>query len=431
MALQLPSSLLTQVANFGQQPMQNLQQGLLTPVQMAAQPGGVGAITAGLGGMLGLDMRTPEQKEQQMLKGIDFNNPADLAKLSEYYKAQGDVASAYKYSQRAATVKQAQAAAAEKQKTEETKSLAQQGLVNLTRAYQSNSTPTELQAIEDNLLKIGVDAKEIESARDAGRQARTESETLLVNDLRRQVYDAINSDDNEALSRIAKTARDSALGFDMTKEVVSAQKLRSEMLQYTTEEANGTFNKDLHKTIEEQLGVAAANAYASEPDNAKWWEEIRKESKASMKAEEEAGAKQADASLIKDNTVFNDVINGATRVAIGESDLSDKQREKVERAINDGFDGLYSQAKNKLTIDQVNSVASAVLSDPRIAEIVAKGKTKDDRPGVGTGDDMLRDLINKQVQAILQSAKEPAAPQAEDDRAKALQARLKALKEGK
>lgn len=431
MALQLPSSLLAQVANFGQQPMQNLQQGLLTPVQMAAQPGGVGAITAGIGGMLGLDMRTPEQKEQQMLKGVDLNNPADLTKLSEYYKAQGDVASAYKYSQRAATLKQAQAKAAKEQKDAETKSLSEQGLVNLTRAYQSNATPTELQAIEDNLLKLGVKSTEIESARDAGRQARTESETLLVNDLRRQVYEAINSDDNEALSRIAKTAKDSAPGFDVSKEVVAAQKLRSEMIQYTTEEANGTFNKDLHKTIEEQLGVAAANAYASEPDNAKWWEEIRKESKASMKAEEEAGAKQADASLIKDNTVFNDVINGATRAAIGEADLSDKQREKVERAINDGFDGLYSQAKNKLTIDQVNSVASAILSDPQIDAIIKEGKTKVDRPGLGTGDDQLRDLINKRVQAILQSAKAPETPQPEDDRAKALQARLKSLREGK
>ena len=45
MALQLPQSLLTQVSNFGQQPMQNLQQGLLTPVQIAAQqPAGIGAI---------------------------------------------------------------------------------------------------------------------------------------------------------------------------------------------------------------------------------------------------------------------------------------------------------------------------------------------------------------------------------------------------
>jgi hypothetical protein len=65
MALQLPQSLLTQVSNFGQQPMQNLQQGLLTPVQIATQqPAGIGAIVSGLGGMFGIDTRSPAQLEQ-------------------------------------------------------------------------------------------------------------------------------------------------------------------------------------------------------------------------------------------------------------------------------------------------------------------------------------------------------------------------------
>jgi post-segregation antitoxin (ccd killing protein) len=71
MALQLPQTLLSQVANFGQQPMQNLQQGLLTPVQVAAQqPAGIGALVSGLGGMFGIDTRSPAQIQQ-----------AELAKL--------------------------------------------------------------------------------------------------------------------------------------------------------------------------------------------------------------------------------------------------------------------------------------------------------------------------------------------------------------
>ena len=66
MALQLPQTLLSQVANFGQQPMQNLQQGLLTPVQVAAQqPAGIGALVSGLGGMFGVIRGRLSNKSKQ------------------------------------------------------------------------------------------------------------------------------------------------------------------------------------------------------------------------------------------------------------------------------------------------------------------------------------------------------------------------------
>ncbi len=97
MALQLPQTLLSQVANFGQQPMQNLQQGLLTPVQVAAQqPAGVGALVSGLGGMFGVDTRSPQQLAQ-----------AEAAKLKEAQQRAALEASGQQASQSAYALRQA------------------------------------------------------------------------------------------------------------------------------------------------------------------------------------------------------------------------------------------------------------------------------------------------------------------------------------
>jgi hypothetical protein len=89
MALQLPQSLLTQVSNFGQQPMQNLQQGLLTPVQIAAQqPAGIGAIVSGLGGMFGIDTRSPQQIQAEKLKMAELEQFGQDAQRRAYAASQ-------------------------------------------------------------------------------------------------------------------------------------------------------------------------------------------------------------------------------------------------------------------------------------------------------------------------------------------------------
>ena len=89
MALQLPQSLLTQVSNFGQQPMQNLQQGLLTPVQIATQqPAGIGAIVSGLGGMFGIDTRSPQQLQAEKLKMAELEQFGQDAQRRAYAASQ-------------------------------------------------------------------------------------------------------------------------------------------------------------------------------------------------------------------------------------------------------------------------------------------------------------------------------------------------------
>jgi hypothetical protein len=89
MALQLPQSLLTQVSNFGQQPMQNLQQGLLTPVQIATQqPAGIGAIVSGLGGMFGIDTRSPQQLQAEKLKMAELEQFGQDAQKRAYAASQ-------------------------------------------------------------------------------------------------------------------------------------------------------------------------------------------------------------------------------------------------------------------------------------------------------------------------------------------------------
>jgi hypothetical protein len=42
---------------------------------------------------------------------------------------------------------------------------------------------------------------------------------------------------------------------------------------------------------------------------------------------------------------------------------------KLEKAVFDGFDGLYAQAKNQRSVGEIDSIISTVLSDPEIATV--------------------------------------------------------------
>jgi hypothetical protein len=42
---------------------------------------------------------------------------------------------------------------------------------------------------------------------------------------------------------------------------------------------------------------------------------------------------------------------------------------KLEKAVFDGFDGLYAQAKNQRAAGDVDAIISTVLSDPEIATV--------------------------------------------------------------
>jgi len=103
--------------------------------------------------------------------------------------------------------------------------------------------------------------------------------------------------------------------------------------------------------------------------------------------------------VITDKTVFNDVVSSNIRRAVGGADISKKRLADLEKAVFDGFDGLYSQAKNQLTAGDVDAIISTVLSDPEIATAIAEGSTevssgwfKDDKP--------LRNLINTKLREL-------------------------------
>jgi hypothetical protein len=154
MALQLPQSLLTQVSNFGQQPMQNLQQGLLTPVQIATQqPAGIGAIVSGLGGMFGIDTRSPAQLEQaqrQQQKEYVAGNLSTLGEQGTEIQRQVDLGllTPAQAQQRVEALNKAQATAERKTQQESLE-------LNLQEAVANNASVDTITTLEKQLLALG------------------------------------------------------------------------------------------------------------------------------------------------------------------------------------------------------------------------------------------------------------------------------------
>jgi len=419
MALQLPQSLLTQVSNFGQQPMQNLQQGLLTPVQIATQqPAGIGAIVSGLGGMFGIDTRSPAQLEQaqrQQQQEYIAGNLASLGEPGKEIQRQLDlkIITPAQAQQRVESLKTAQAAT-ERKTQKESLELA------LQEASANNASVDTVTTLEKQLLALGATSEEIRSAKTAGRSARNESETALASSLRQQLIEAVNNGDTEAVGRVAKTVSEQLPTFEFQKELQAARKLKADMAQLTTNERNTEFDQGVYNTLETQIGENAAEAYKAKPDNSKAYSDLQNQA--------EAVAKEGESKkeVITDKTVFNDVVSSNIRRSVGGADLSEKQLAKLEKVVFDGFDGLYSQAKNQLAAGEVDAIISSVLSDPEIADAIAEGSTevsggwfKDDKP--------LRNLINTKLRALMGGADaQPTTDQAA--KIEAARARLANLK---
>jgi len=392
MALQLPQSLLTQVSNFGQQPMQNLQQGLLTPVQIATQqPAGIGAIVSGLGGMFGIDTRSPAQLEQaqrQQQKEYVANNLSALGTQGTEIQRQVDLGllTPAQAQQRVEAFKTTQATAERKTRQESLE-------LSLQEAVANNASVDTITTLEKQLLALGATSEEVRSAKSAGRTARNESETALASSLRQQLIEAVKNNDPEAFGRIAKTAREELPTFEIQKELQAARKLKAEMAQLTTDENNTAFNQDVYNTLEIQIGENAAESYKAKPDNSKAYSDLQKQ--ADVVAKEGETKKE----VITDKTVFNDVVSSNIRRAVGGADLSEKELTKLEKAVFDGFDGLYSQAKNQQSVGEIDAIISTVLSDPEIATAIAEGSTE---VGGGwfTDGKPLRDLINTKLRTL-------------------------------
>lgn len=391
MALQLPQSLLTQVSNFGQQPMQNLQQGLLTPVQIATQqPAGIGAIVSGLGGMFGVDTRSPAQLEQaqrQQQKEFVAGNLSALGAQGAEIQRQVDLGllTPAQAQQRVEAFKTTQATAERRTQQESLE-------LGLQEAVANNASVDTVTTLEKQLLALGATSEEIRSAKSAGRTARNASETALASSLRQQLIEAVKNNDAEAFGRIAKTAREELPTFEIQKELLAARKLKADMAQLTTDENNKAFNQGVYSTLETQIGENAAEAYRAKPDNSKAYSDLQKQ--ADVVAKEGETKKE----VITDKTVFNDVVSSNIRRAVGGADISKKRLADLEKAVFDGFDGLYSQAKNQRSVGEIDAIISTVLSDPEIASMIAKGKIKtnffvDD-------DKQLRNLINTKLREL-------------------------------
>lgn len=431
MALQLPQTLLSQVANFGQQPMQNLQQGLLTPVQVAAQqPAGVGALVSGLGGMFGIDTRSPQQiaqaeaaklKEAQQRAALEaagqqasqaafaLKGAAELGAVGRDLIKKRDMGliSDAQLVNQVEQIKQTQAKAARTQQKEESEIMLQEAVAN-------NASVATIKELEKQVLALGGTAEQIRSAKTSGVSARNASETALASSLRQQLILAVDTGDVEEVGRVLKTSQEKLPTFEFQKELQAARKLKADKAQLITDENNKAFNQNLYDTLSAQIGENAAEAYKLKPDNSKAYESLQEQADKVAKEGEDAKA------LIKDNTVFKDVLNSNIRSALGTETFSQDEIKKIETAVADGFDGLYSMAKNNMTVAEVNEVMANVLKDEEISKAIKEGRTKIDRPGSFTGDDSLSSRINTTLRGIIGNVEDPRLQEAK--------AKLEALK---
>jgi hypothetical protein len=375
MALQLPQTLLSQVANFGQQPMQNLQQGLLTPVQVAAQqPAGIGALVSGLGGMFGIDTRSPAQLEQAQRRqqreyvqsgitslgteGEEIQRKLDL-KMITPAQAQAQI--------EALKVKQAQTARLAA-KTD--------AALLLQEAISSNQSAETLKKLEQEMIAAGASAAEIESAKDAGRQARNESETALTLSLRRDLLKAVNEGNQEEIARVLKTAQDKLPSFEFQKEYIAAKELKAKSARLITDENNTKFNQDIYNKLEENIGINAAKAYKAKPDNSKAYSDLQSDVEADIKRSEEAGKEN----LVTTEGVFNDIVNGAVQDIVADSSLTVKQKKAATALVSSSLSGLYAEVKDQKTVDDVKKIVKDALSNEDVQKAIKTGRKQIDIP---------------------------------------------------
>jgi len=391
MALQIDPQLIGNLSNFGRQPAQQLRQGLLTPVQMAPQD----LLARNVVSLFGGDPRTAAEVEaakvkQQRAQATEIANQQAglLGEAGQELLRRRDAGLLTN-----ADVINSVAAVQKQQASDQAKGIKQMGLANLRDAIANSASPLEIATIESQLLSVGATQDEIEKARDNGRQIKTESGSEMEVDLRQRLLVAVQSGDREELARLAAEASEALPTFNFSSEYNNALKLNNEMVSAVTEANNTTFNADLYANLKEQLGSPVAEAYKSKPDNEEYFNKLQ----SGLTTAKEKAAKAAELPVIKDRTTFNDAVNGEIQNVIAASDLSQDQQTRVEKAVFDAVSGLYSQAKDKATIEDVKVKVREALNDPVILETMRAGKIEADRPGAFTGDDPLTGLIRQRL----------------------------------
>ena len=363
MALQLPQTLLSQVANFGQQPMQNLQQGLLTPVQVAAQqPSGIGALVSGLGGMFGVDTRSPQQQEQAMLRGLDLKSDADLQKLSDFYAKRGEADKAFAYQQRAEAARSRNSAEFETNR----KKAYQLHVNEYIKAVQSGDKARQTEVSEamgktfGDLWSVSEQTKARQVADAANEPERKEFINTAKTELR-EVLDSGNSKDIAA--KIADLqGRAATIGGINIESVVSSElQINRALKSITDEQSDKAFNQVVYDQLNaedqdeakryknpEEYGVTRSNK-----DAISWLRSEADEKERAKAAEAKARAGEEPTGLIKDKTVFDDAVKGVVDTFIAPGDLSKYKTEDVYKSVDKIVSGIYSQTKNVYTVDEI------------------------------------------------------------------------------
>jgi len=386
MALQLPQSLLTQVSNFGQQPMQNLQQGLLTPVQIAAQqPAGIGAIVSGLGGMFGIDTRSPQQQEQAMLSGLNLKSDTDLQKLSDFYAKRGEADKAFAYQQRAEAARSRNSAEFE---TNRKKAY----LLNKNeyiKAVQSGDTArqTELSEVMNKMFGDLWSVSEQTGARQVADAANEPERKEFINIAKTELRDVLDSGNSKDIAtKIADLqGRAATIGGINIESIVSSElQINRALKSITDEQSDKAFNQVVYDQLNaedqdeakrykspEEYGVARSNK-----DAIAWLRSEADEKERAKAAEDKAKAGQDPAGLIKDKTVFDDAVRGVVDSLIAPGDLSETETANVYKSVDKVVSGIYSKAKNVYTVDEINKYVlepSMTLYNTRLSEGDVKG----------------------------------------------------------
>ena len=351
----------------------------------------------GLGGMLGTEMRSPAQQEQAMLRGLDLKSDTDLQKLSDFYAKRGEADKAFAYQQRAEAARSRNSAEFETNR----KKAYQLHVNEYIKAVQSGDKQRQTEVSEamgktfGDLWSVSEQTKARQVADAANEPERKEFINTAKTELR-EVLDSGNSKDIAA--KIADLqGRAATIGGINIESVVSSElQINRALKSITDEQSDKAFNQVVYDQLNaedqdeakryknpEEYGVTRSNK-----DAISWLRSEADEKERAKAAEAKARAGEEPTGLIKDKTVFDDVVKGVVDTLIAPGNLSDPKTANVYKSVDKIVSGLYSESKNVYTADEIRTY----VLEPSMTQYTDRLSEGDVKGGSWSGPSLEKEL---------------------------------------
>jgi hypothetical protein len=350
-----------------------------------------------IGGMFGVDTRSPQQQEQAMLRGLDLKNEADLQKVSDFYAKRGETDRAFAYQQRAEAARSRNSAEFETNR----KKAYQLHVNEYIKAVQSGDKQRQTEVSEamgktfGDLWSVSEQTKARQVADAANEPERKEFISTAKTELR-EALDSGNSKDIAA--KIADLqGRAATIGGINIESIVSSElQINRALKSITDEQSDKAFNQVVYDQLNaedqneakryknpEEYGVTRSNK-----DAIAWLRSEADEKERAAAAAAKAKAGEEPTGLIKDKTVFDDVVKGVVDTLIAPGDLGETKTANVYKSVDKIVSGLYSESKNVYTADEIRkNVLEPAFNEYK--DRLAEGDVKD---GFWSGSSLEKEL---------------------------------------